>query len=225
MPSTGTPPSYSRVRKVSSSESPDLPCSNGSVSSARQRRRRNKQLESGAGGVARGRVVLRSRSSSDLARKSSSESLSSKASAEDLLDGMDEPPNGGQARVQGHEQAKQTKVNEGKILKLDKVVQSGVCDSEQSVVPLVPQVKINPEEIELSNAEPLASEHRDGGSSDEVDEFLTLLDTTLHLPEPQRTPNQEGDDTPQSREAFIEKKGILSLLQNMYMIAIMCVLA
>ena len=204
------------------------------MSSARQRRRRNKQQEGGSGGVARGRVVLRSRSSSDLVRKSSNESLSSKASAEDLLDVIDgPPPNGSQAqpnRSQGQEQAKQEiKVNgEEEKLKVDKVVQSGVCESEQKVVSLVPEVKIDHDETELNNAEPLMSEHRDGGSSDEVDEFLTLLGTTLHLPEPQRTPNMEGSDTPQSREAFIEKKGIFitaqnSCINNMCMIVTKCV--
>ena len=205
------------MRKVSSSDSPDPTGTNSSVSSARQRRRRNKQQESGAGGVARGRVVLRSRSSSDLVRKSSNESLSSKASAEDLLDVIDgPPPNGSQAqpnRGQGQEQAKQEiKVNgEEEKLKVDKVVQSGACESEQKVVSLVPEVKIDHDETELNNAEPL---HRDGGSSDEVDEFLTLLGTTLHLPEPQRTPNLEGNDTPQSREAFIEQKGIFITTQK-----------
>ncbi len=42
------------------------------------------------------------------------------------------------------------------------------------------------------------------GSSHEVDEFLTLLDTTLHLPEPPVI--AASGDTPPARQAFIQEQ-------------------
>ncbi len=128
------------------------------VSSARERRRRNK---------VKGRVVLKSRSSSDLSKgdkSQSSEDLSKQSSTENSP-------------------------------KVDKCVVSESGCKEILSHDLLPS----------------------SGSSHEVDEFLTLLDTTLHLPEP---PVRAAiEDTPATREAFIQEPReyywwVCSLLYN-----------
>ena len=132
------------------------------VSSARERRRRNKQQE---GGGVKGRVVLRSRSSSDLSR--GDKSVRGDSGAEDVADGPSKPPE--ETAVNGED-------------KRSKVLQAG---SE-----MVSQHS--------------GSEHdlRDSGSSNEVDEFLTLLDSTLHLPEP--PVRARSKEPPPARQAFIQ---------------------
>ena len=55
---------------------------------------------------------------------------------------------------------------------------------------------------------PLVNGASDGHSSEdsnnEVDEFYTLLDTTLHLPEPSPRPTPGGEGPPQPKTVFTE---------------------
>ncbi len=60
-----------------------------------------------------------------------------------------------------------------------------------------------------SNEAPeLVNDCNEGASSEdsnnEVDEFYTLLDSTLHLPEPPSQRPREGEDIPLARVAFDE---------------------
>ena len=138
------------------------------VLSARERRRRNKQQE---GGGVRGRVVLRSRSSSDLSRGDKSGGSSrADSGAEDVVDGPSMAPE--DTPVTGEDQS------------------SRVLECEQAASEVVSQHS--------------GSEHdlRDSGSSNEVDEFLTLLDTTLHLPEP--PVRAVSEEPPPPQQAFIQ---------------------
>ena len=163
------------------------------MSSARERRRRQKQE---VGGVGKGRVVLRSRSSSDL-RKKSIDCSSGKSSGESGSSGGSSPMvGGGRRESEGDEETD----GPGRLI-------NGCNDGASSTAG--PEVLINdcgkavdePDEPTNGINEGASSEE----SNNEVDEFYTLLDTTLQLPE---SSNSQGacDEVPEARVAFVREE-------------------
>lgn len=130
-------------------------------------------------------------------KRASDESLSSKASGEDVADGLDEPL--------GEGPQQEIKKLDSQEIKSD--AEADPCVYGKKEIPVVSHVEThNPEEQEPNSAQSVTTDARDGtGSSDEVDEFLTLLDTTLYLPELHERQSDKSAHTPQSKEAFIEE--------------------
>ena len=174
-----------------------------SVSSARQRRRRNKQ--EGGGGGGRGRVVLKSRSAANLSRKEMG-----LATPPDNRNGVDEPDYCAPPEREGEVPVEKREQNSEQLQREEDDGGVGLPSAREEThcADVASDVKEEQQEEEKSypKVENDCSERNDGAvpslngcSSDEVevDEFFTLLDTTLHLPDSPLSPAPfDSDDHP-----------------------------
>jgi len=157
--------------------------------SARERRRRQKQQD-------KGRVVLRSRSSSDLQQRRGSGGSSGGEGESSLL----QPKEAGEEEVDYCESDGPLQNEPIVVLPLPQPV---VSHTPQPVVLPVLQLEEKPQGKRGDGKEG-ENGSQDSHSSDEVDEFYTLLDTTLHLPESSAVIPPLEEDGPLPRVAFCE---------------------